>query len=1240
MRILAIRGKNLTSLEGEFELDLENGPLGEAGLFAISGPTGAGKSTLLDALCVALYNETPRLNNHGGVQVGASDGTLRGTGANDPRNLLRDGTSEGFAEVDFTGSDARRWRSRWSVRRARGKIDGTLQASDLVLREIDGAAVGDGLRDTLEKIQKIIGLDFDQFKRAVLLAQGDFAAFLKSKGEDRASLLEQMTGTHIYGLLSMAAHQRASTEKAKLEALTTRLADAQPADADTRAAFESAATQATAAREAAKHAADRCTSAVGWHVEAERRNIELGAATVEHERVVGVRRMLDDAQDELTRSEAAEPHRAAVVAMDAAASSALSAAEDAAKMLSEANASEAEAKEATTRGAAARATREHAERSRADASPALQQARDADVRLTMLLEQATTAAAASQHAARAADEAKRVADGKFVKLQAVDATLTDLESWVTEHAPTKPLFDAWAGIQLHLDVVAAQGARAAAATAAAQGLEGAATRAGASYDAATAAQAMTDTAAEAARSAAEQAAQAAQAHETGTDRTAARAQLVARVDALRRCRELLVESTRLGGELARDREAHAVAAAQVVEAKASETNATTTRADRIARLAEAKEAYRAAQAAADLTEHRQHLVEHTPCPLCGSEEHPWAVEAPLAGLVGGLATRVASIEREIDTLTAQIAGASTLAETKHAEARALEARIGEHAGRHDHLAREWESVRVEPLPVALTASDLPSASAIGEASARDAERNLQDLDAQEAEAKRLRGDHVRALQAAQLAAELAARSATEAQAKRDARDQAARALLENTAVQTDVNERVNAALDAAAPTFSERAGWRQTATSAPNSFREACAREVEAWSKALQDRDCERERRVKLHQEHSDAALLQQQRVLDGGEKELAATAAQQTSAAARDVRAALLNNEDANTVERRLDGAVSDARAKDAAATSDATLASEKAVARRAAANAKALERDQRNEDHLKARGLVDQALTALGLDEVGLRDRLSRDAAWRSRTRQQIGDADRTVIQFEASVRAKRDAATEHRDRGAPAEDRATLEAQLPTLKAEVVLADDVWTEARARLLQDDDRCARAAEILPQLEAQNVVLHRWSVINTLIGSANGKVFRVFAQSLTLNLLLAESNAQLKSLSPRYQLQRVPNTDMELQVVDLDMAEQVRPITSLSGGETFLVSLALALGLSALAATNTRIDSIFIDEGFGTLDSNTLEVAMATLEGLRAEGRTVGVISHVGGLAEKIGTWVAVEKVAPGRSRVKIEMG
>ena len=146
-----------------------------------------------------------------------------------------------------------------------------------------------------------------------------------------------------------------------------------------------------------------------------------------------------------------------------------------------------------------------------------------------------------------------------------------------------------------------------------------------------------------------------------------------------------------------------------------------------------------------------------------------------------------------------------------------------------------------------------------------------------------------------------------------------------------------------------------------------------------------------------------------------------------------------------------------------------------------------------------------------------------------------------------------------------------------------------------------------------------------------------MFAQSLTLEALLAHSNRHLEDFAKRYCLQRVPGSDLELQIIDRDMADDVRSVHSLSGGESFLVSLALALGLASLSSNRTQVESLFIDEGFGSLDPETLDIAISSLDTLQALGRKVGVISHVPILVERIGAKVVVEKQGGGRSSVVI---
>ncbi len=225
MKILALRGENLASIQQSFEIDFAGGRLGESGLFAITGKTGAGKSTLLDAICLALYDRMPRLtaNKKNDAEIGLGDEAAR-LKANDVRNILSRGKAEGYSEVDFVANNGSHWRAHWHVRRARGKADGRVQASEQWLENLeDGQRFAGKKQEVLGKIEELVGLSYEQFRRAVMLPQGEFAAFLKAGADERAALLERMTGGEIYSRLSVAAYEKAKAEKASLGQLEEQL---------------------------------------------------------------------------------------------------------------------------------------------------------------------------------------------------------------------------------------------------------------------------------------------------------------------------------------------------------------------------------------------------------------------------------------------------------------------------------------------------------------------------------------------------------------------------------------------------------------------------------------------------------------------------------------------------------------------------------------------------------------------------------------------------------------------------------------------------------------------------------------------------------------------------------------------------------------------------------------------------------------------------------------------------------
>lgn len=196
--------------------------------------------------------------------------------------------------------------------------------------------------------------------------------------------------------------------------------------------------------------------------------------------------------------------------------------------------------------------------------------------------------------------------------------------------------------------------------------------------------------------------------------------------------------------------------------------------------------------------------------------------------------------------------------------------------------------------------------------------------------------------------------------------------------------------------------------------------------------------------------------------------------------------------------------------------------------------------------------------------------------------------------------------------------------------------------QLKQDDERIAEVAAKKEAISGLRKEMDRWQGLNDLIGSADGKKFRSYAQAITLQQLIAIGNDHLLKINPRYRMEyEAPGPGaperLEMIIIDQYQNDNRRTMATLSGGESFLISLALALGLSDLASGKRLIQSLFIDEGFGTLDGKTLDQAMTTLEQLQAQGKTIGLISHVPQLQERIQCQLVLKRVGDGFSRVEV---
>ncbi|MFN5627028.1 MAG: SbcC/MukB-like Walker B domain-containing protein, partial [Planctomyces sp.] len=248
-------------------------------------------------------------------------------------------------------------------------------------------------------------------------------------------------------------------------------------------------------------------------------------------------------------------------------------------------------------------------------------------------------------------------------------------------------------------------------------------------------------------------------------------------------------------------------------------------------------------------------------------------------------------------------------------------------------------------------------------------------------------------------------------------------------------------------------------------------------------------------------------------------------------------------------------------------------------------------------------------------------------------------TVTRSEGQLDAAAEEYRKHQETTAPAVSAAGIQQALQDQEPLLRELQGRLQEAVYRLRLDDDVRRKNADVTRQLEQCREAAGPWLKLNELIGSADGKKFSLLAQQVTLDLLLQHANLQLRELASRYRLERLTES-LNLAVVDQDLADERRSVHSLSGGETFLASLALALGLASLTSSRVRIESLFIDEGFGSLDEETLEVAMNALAHLQSQGRRVGIITHVERMKDAIPVQIRVQRTTGGASRIVLPQG
>ena len=1302
MRILRIGGKNLASLANEFSVDFEQEPLASSGLFAISGPTGAGKSTLLDSLCLALYDATPRLLKamRGSMvpDVGAETVSTQ-----DTRNLLRRGASEGYAEVDFVGSDQARYRARWAVRRSRNRAEGALQPTTMALHTLpELVPVGSTKTEVKAEIEKRIGLSFEQFTRAVLLAQNEFATFLKADDNERGELLETLTGSALYSDISKRAFERAKQETAALQKLTSRLADQKPLSGEERAALLARRDQSEQALTGLDTRKEGLEQRQRWFEQAARllaseQQAEQLLQQRQHD--VALAQPRRDALARLDAVQAARPLAIDIARIEADIASAQAAQAAGAQTMEQALAGHRQAIGAQQQAEAALAQAEHAQRT---AGPQLDQARALDARIEALLPAHKQASALLETAEKADAQAKAALQAKQSERRQLQAAHQHGLDWLARHAPWQPLAERWE----KWDILFAQAGHAQT-----QAIKHAQALAAIQHNGARHRE--DDARGKAALAAAIEKLEAAQEQRRIADAALAGIDadaLQTHRSTLEARRDQLAGADKLWGELQGKAERNAQLASQAATQHASRATAETALSAAqhgyaviMAEFGAAEKALKLAQAACgdSVEKLRATLEDDTPCPVCGAHEHPYRYDdGALASMLHTLQADVLrcrdQLQKNVEQQATQRAAVQSCIERLGAigiEQQSLQGALAQlTAGWLAHpLAHEAAAAAPDALDPWLAGGEMVPAANIDLVGARAAwlarqlqavRGGVQQLEQQELAWRRAQA----ARDAAQKGVDLAVAEHQRAQA---GATQAAAALAQAIADYRALDEKrietaqqLDGLLDELDSAFSGGEApndeWKDAWRAAPEVFHDARRVEAKQWHTQRTQAD---ERAIAIAQLDIEAQALADAQARTGA----AASAASVAYAAAdtgvialQEQRMALWGGKEVRDVEVQLQAAIDAARTR---------------MAQQQQASAQALQQ------HARAEEACSQAAARVAALRDGVRNAEQRLALWlREFNRERLGDAALEVVapavadmfgdasghgdaavtahpdlltmdglhallaQTEDEVRTQRDAlqaldqaaagaATVLQERRlqreqhlAGGDDQYTAETLAQAMQ-ELALAHrqafDTLAADRLAIAQDDDKRQRAAAMMDEIEAQEAVEQRWARLADLIGSADGKKFRNYAQQFTLDVLLGYANAHLSHLARRYQLERIPhptNPSLGLLVRDQDMGGESRSVHSLSGGESFLVSLALALGLASLSSNRVRVESLFIDEGFGSLDSDTLRVAMDALDGLHSTGRKVGVISHVQEMTERISTRILVQPSGGGTSSVTVQ--
>ncbi len=1199
MKILRLSLNNLASLAGLQEIRFDDSPLAHAGLIAITGKTGAGKSTLLDAMCLALYNEVPRLK-------GAS-GSLKDTGGQDvsikdSKNILRRGSTTGFSELEFIALDGKRYLARWEIRRARNKIDGNLKVDRYIKCLDDDTTLTQKISEVTPLVEKLIGLSFEQFTRAVLLAQSEVGAFLKAKDHERADLLEYLTNSQIFSLVSQKAAEKFSEVKNKRSELEKLIGYIEILSEEDITALVQQQQAASLQLQNLQQSEKLLENERKWHLDRHKMYAEVHAKKEVYEvqldamqKSVGQQQLLEQLdrfqsiREQFVQHTHLQPQKVQLQQQQAEFKAEFDTlqqrvVEEASKLQDllqqqrqfyqqyekiQPHLEHGLKLDHEIHTVSEQYKTRHAEQSQFKISrlqPLEQQLAQQQQLLQQMHTQQQQAAAhlAASEYLNAFDQEpqstqQRINEylNQYQQLQQQHAENMQQPMAELEHTVSALSTDLQQKTQQYHSI---------------QQLEQ-------------------------------------QLQSVQTQRQQQQSEQL-QLDALQQSLQQLVQQSEESQQL------HSSIQAQQQQLRLLQDSEQQLQ----QQLQAEQQAYQQLEQVLaqqrllhtqSVQELRTQLQPNQPCMVCGSHEHPFADEQHAIlqqGLQQLQQQQLQQARQQLDQLLQtqqqqriEISKLQTVIEQQQQRQQSLEQQVQQHIARHKAQLIQLNVVDTQE-------DDLQHLIPLLESHSQSVVAQLQQLQPQEQQLQQ------QLQQWRQQQQQL-----HEQQLLLQQRQQLAQLLqpvIDTLPKQYQVQSPISWL-----PTLQQQLQQRIQHLATHQQLAAEQHLQQQAVEKTQYQLQLEQQNFSQLSQ--SLAQLVQQGKDLRQQLAELTEQYAGQIYRVAADWR--LMLDQQSKALEQAVE------QQRQITAQAEQQLHQGNLKLQQFVSQLQQLEQQlAQYQYNIQAWQQSHPEVTAAQIEHW-----LSIDLAQHQQIRQDLTKQKQARENAKTAWQLLEEQYQVHL-KLQPEHEFEAIETQLAVLAQEKTAQQEALSEIDTRLRMNANNQNTYAKYQHQIEQIKAEEYRWGRIYDLIGHREGTKFQKIAQEHHLDILVEYANQQLQPLAPRYQLHRIANS-LSLAIIDLDMNSEIRPVLSLSGGETFLVSLALALAIANMASGSMKLESLFIDEGFGTLDPASLHMVMNALDHLQSQGRKVVLISHVQEMHERIPVQIQVKPLGSGASTLHI---